>query len=473
MTRALGIRYLWIDSLCIIQDSNVDWAREGSQMDKIYKNARVTLAATSVSSCEEDFLRYLLKEDSAIVPLNPRLQPWDDQKWQSSVEIVIQCVDQWRVDLWEEDVDMSVWNSRGWTLQERYLSQRILHFCKTQVFWECPQEHKSECGQQILNLPIRGLPSFIMDGATDVEDPEPESVEPEHEENAEVQSRGGDDSTDGDSSQGESSVLSNRYIAQPMYDWWFQILCQYTASNLTYSSDKLPALSGLAIEMFQEIKQIVPHEEYLAGIWKGNLAPCLLWTLEYPPTTSNRPYRSPTWSWARWDSPAVPPTFENTRDGVFAPDDEEEVIEYVSHYIEYDGENIFGSIKSARLEVLAKKRQISLSGSTERPSRHGSWSGSKSEFAFDMLLLESTRRVGVVALDFPAEASQIPRDNLYAMQVKRQPLGLLNWESAQWGLLLGRAETQTSQFHRLGVYILDEDHIEFFADVDLENCVLV
>ncbi|OAL05215.1 hypothetical protein IQ06DRAFT_210672, partial [Phaeosphaeriaceae sp. SRC1lsM3a] len=47
MTCALGFRYIWIDSLCIIQDSADDWAREGSQMDKIYKFARLTLAATS------------------------------------------------------------------------------------------------------------------------------------------------------------------------------------------------------------------------------------------------------------------------------------------------------------------------------------------------------------------------------------------------------------------------------------------
>jgi hypothetical protein len=49
MTRALGSRYIWVDSLCIIQDSAEDWAREGSQMDEVHKFARLTLAATSLA----------------------------------------------------------------------------------------------------------------------------------------------------------------------------------------------------------------------------------------------------------------------------------------------------------------------------------------------------------------------------------------------------------------------------------------
>jgi hypothetical protein len=62
MTRALGLRYLWIDSLCIHQDSAEDWAKEGSQMDKIYKCAWVTLVATSASTSEDGFLDYLLQD---------------------------------------------------------------------------------------------------------------------------------------------------------------------------------------------------------------------------------------------------------------------------------------------------------------------------------------------------------------------------------------------------------------------------
>jgi hypothetical protein len=50
MTRALRSRYIWIDSLCIIQDSPEDWAREGSEMDKVYNFARLTLGATSASN---------------------------------------------------------------------------------------------------------------------------------------------------------------------------------------------------------------------------------------------------------------------------------------------------------------------------------------------------------------------------------------------------------------------------------------
>lgn len=62
ITRALGSRYIWIESLCIVQDSNADWAYEGSQMDKAYKFARLTLAAASASTSEHGFLDYNFKD---------------------------------------------------------------------------------------------------------------------------------------------------------------------------------------------------------------------------------------------------------------------------------------------------------------------------------------------------------------------------------------------------------------------------
>ena len=57
VTRLLGLRYLWIDSLCIIQDSKSDWEEEGSKMDQVYKNAYVTLAATSATTSHDGFLQ--------------------------------------------------------------------------------------------------------------------------------------------------------------------------------------------------------------------------------------------------------------------------------------------------------------------------------------------------------------------------------------------------------------------------------
>lgn len=52
----LGVRYVWIDSLYILQDDNADWDRESSKMSGIYRNAYLTIAATRSRNCKEGFL---------------------------------------------------------------------------------------------------------------------------------------------------------------------------------------------------------------------------------------------------------------------------------------------------------------------------------------------------------------------------------------------------------------------------------
>jgi hypothetical protein len=55
-TRRLGIKYLWVDSVCILQDDGEDWARESAKMGHIYSNAFVTIGALASSSCHQGFL---------------------------------------------------------------------------------------------------------------------------------------------------------------------------------------------------------------------------------------------------------------------------------------------------------------------------------------------------------------------------------------------------------------------------------
>lgn len=57
VTDALGLRYLWIDALCIIQECQDDWAKESQNMGNIYKNSHVTIAPIATKSCWDGFLR--------------------------------------------------------------------------------------------------------------------------------------------------------------------------------------------------------------------------------------------------------------------------------------------------------------------------------------------------------------------------------------------------------------------------------
>jgi hypothetical protein len=126
ITRALGVQYLWIDSLCIIQDDPLDWEAESERMEDVFSSAYVTIAATSSRSSLEGFLRSRSGRGS-----------------EDCVEIrsarrggVFICT---AIDDFHRDVELGPLNQRGWVLQERVLSRRSIHFTSNQIYWECGQ----------------------------------------------------------------------------------------------------------------------------------------------------------------------------------------------------------------------------------------------------------------------------------------------------------------------------------------------
>ncbi|KAF2848712.1 HET-domain-containing protein [Plenodomus tracheiphilus IPT5] len=298
ITRALGLRYLWIDSLCIHQDSAVDWAAQGAQMDKIYKYAWVTLAATSASDSEGGFLDYPLKD--RMIPIQVPASPAESTG--SEVEIDYQIfaryMDNADSSRLEADVDGSVWNSRGWTLQERHLARRLIHFSASQVFWECRRGIESECGQRILQLPLSMTETYGPNDSL-TEDSDSSDIPST---NLSNQASFSDNAP---ASPTDTNTIAER---NKLYTWWFQVLADYSRRALTYPSDKLPAISGLAKELDSTLTDVVgSKDQYLAGIWVRALGHCLLWKPEDPDTiTRCEAYRAPSWSWARWNGATMP-----------------------------------------------------------------------------------------------------------------------------------------------------------------------
>lgn len=120
VTRALGVRYLWIDSLCIIQKNAADWRNESGKMEDVFNNAYCTIAASSASSSLVGFL-------------GPR-QPRDTIRLATSSGPFYLAE---HIDDFAADVEKSILSSRGWVFQERALSRRTIFFTSTQVYWEC------------------------------------------------------------------------------------------------------------------------------------------------------------------------------------------------------------------------------------------------------------------------------------------------------------------------------------------------
>ena len=120
ISRKIDIRYLWIDSLCIVQDDPKDWDHESRLMEQVFSSAYATIAATCASGTNDGFLK-----------VRPERLSVKMAKGDSSYFV---CE---AMDSFHKDVDQADLNKRGWVLQERALSRRTIHFTETQCYWEC------------------------------------------------------------------------------------------------------------------------------------------------------------------------------------------------------------------------------------------------------------------------------------------------------------------------------------------------
>ncbi|KAE9367915.1 HET-domain-containing protein [Stipitochalara longipes BDJ] len=121
ITRSLEIQYLWIDSLCIVQDDQHDWDMESKLMEQVFSSAYATIAATCASGTEDGFLKPYPERQYVTVGTGG-----------GALYYLCEAIDDFR-----RDVDQGELNKRGWVLQERALSRRTIYFTEKQSYWEC------------------------------------------------------------------------------------------------------------------------------------------------------------------------------------------------------------------------------------------------------------------------------------------------------------------------------------------------
>ncbi|PVH70935.1 HET-domain-containing protein, partial [Cadophora sp. DSE1049] len=125
VTRGLGVQYLWIDSLCIIQGNKDDWNKESQRMKDVYNGAYCTISATCAQSTHGGFLQK--RPERRFIGV--------DTITPSGKEARIYICE--AIDNFEEEVEKAKLHKRGWIFQERALSRRTLHFAKNQAYLEC------------------------------------------------------------------------------------------------------------------------------------------------------------------------------------------------------------------------------------------------------------------------------------------------------------------------------------------------
>jgi len=138
IARGLNIPYLWIDSLCIIQDNPGDWERESASMARIYAQAAVNIACCASSDGEGGCFQSRLEP-------NDYVEIKDTENENGTIKIGPFLG-------FGEAVARSPLLSRGWVVQERLLSRRKLYYAKNQLYWHCSQTYMSECQNQFADL---------------------------------------------------------------------------------------------------------------------------------------------------------------------------------------------------------------------------------------------------------------------------------------------------------------------------------
>jgi hypothetical protein len=257
ITRNIGLRYIWIDSLCIIQDSKEDWEHEAARMADVYKNSYVTISAESASNSHEGILKQRRFDFEPIeIPFNSKAHNIRTSMYLRPVQ-----------DDWETSITgaKSKLCSRAWVLQESLLAPRTLHYGAQQMFWECKSFSHAEGDMTPIPQGLR-----------------------EREWSWSRNKRFLSDLSTGSGGEGAAAVKEVLYMR------WNSILENYSARKMTNPSDVFPALAGLAGEFNLYLK-----DEYVAGLWKTDLHRGLLWRVVEPePCKIATPYRAPSWSWA-------------------------------------------------------------------------------------------------------------------------------------------------------------------------------
>ena len=248
IARSLGIAYLWIDSLCIIQDSAEDWQRESGDMCKVYKHGLVNIATLHAEN----------SHGGCFAPRNPRqTQPITVQsRWSI-------CRDRlWTMmPMQNHEFTDSKLHRRAWVVQERALAPRVLSFGKRMVHWRCLERTTTDYEPHRF-----GEPWHIQISDRDID------------------------------ATGKTDAILTK---------WHTLVSEFTASGLSFEKDKLVAFAGIAKELQKVLEKTTGTPwKYLAGLWEPLFPMILLWER----TNVSRPervvprrpehYRAPSWSWA-------------------------------------------------------------------------------------------------------------------------------------------------------------------------------
>lgn len=232
VTRALGVIYLWIDSLCIIQDDQNDWKKESATMGTIYQDAHLTILAIQAKDPDSGLFSGISDDAGYNFGDHVELPYYEQGAVKGSFYVSVK--DEKVHDVKSENVPLL---TRGWVFQEWILSRRSIIFLDSGLIWSCRESSEDELGNRV---PLK----------------------------------------------------------RPTIQDWMEVVSDYSRTELSYESDRLVALQGMAHSL-----QKVRTDLYFGGIWTADLPDALLWTNVTRKTTPRLRHHLPSWIWASASGP--------------------------------------------------------------------------------------------------------------------------------------------------------------------------
>ncbi|KAL6918374.1 hypothetical protein FSHL1_009802 [Fusarium sambucinum] len=409
ITRGLGLKYLWVDALCVLQKEKIndvqhmeDWSTEAVRFASYYQNAVLTIAATGSESSSRGLFLERPGLEFSPEPVVIRQKSY----WTGFKESTIQPL---RPKPGSETVHSALL-TRGWTTQERLLSERILHFGANCIFWECSGGYTSE-------------------------------IHPDHFVSA----------------HDDFFMFKNikTFNTEQLTEMWYYFVSEYSMKEFSIGSDRLPALSGVATLISDTCQQ-----KYLAGIWESSIAEGLTWmavsTYDIHTDDSvidklsqNSERVLPSWSWA---------SNNGLVDLLFQRSPWESMIQVENFHSRSKGSETSGQIIEARLTLKGLFRMVDLSQLNLRyPHNKHTTEGSNHQ--------DTHKYEHDVRLDGPKPTNPIsthPRLCLLIGTIYDVESGLNPWHKVKMGVACvlehcGRCYGEFEEYKRIGIVSLPYD----------------
>jgi hypothetical protein len=265
----LGVSYIWIDSLCIIQDSAPDWLHEAQRMASVYAFSHLTIAA-SASKNPTTGLSPSPRPRTVIVRPSWKgfIQEWGLQPGQT-----LRVTNPW-YDEFSNTIVSAPLNRRGWTYQEYALAPRVLHCTDGEWWWNgISDEIHRETSTKAIQF---------FTGPASITWPDKLAF---------------------------FSKERRRLLRTPDVWFWDYLTAQYNQRALTKRKDKLVAFGAVA-QLFGQVNDLPVDKpgEYVAGAWRSYLPFGLHWSVGEnaerhvsQPGSEDEQYVIPSWSWASID----------------------------------------------------------------------------------------------------------------------------------------------------------------------------